>query len=381
MPCTDDASGDTGDRRSCFGCAASAAVQPSLNVKTARSWRGIVATHLAREGCMTVTIGRRELLAALGGAVARPLAARAEQSAMPVIGFIRNTTRDDSADLLKAMHQGLRQTGYVEGRNVAVEYRFADNQLDRLPTMAADLVRRQVAVIVTGGDASSFAAKAATTTIPVIFSTGFDPIEIGLVTSLSRPGGNVTGVSFFSTLGTAAKRLGLLDQLMPKDAIIAYLRNPNSPRGDPELGEVEHAAHSLGRQILILSAGSERELEPAPASLAQHRPVALLLSGDSLFTGLRTRLVVLTARQAVPTMHYLREFTATGGLMSYGASVTDAYRQAGIYAGEILKGAKPADLPIVLPTKYEFVINLKTARALGLQIPDRLLALADEVIE
>jgi putative ABC transport system substrate-binding protein len=207
------------------------------------------------------------------------------------------------------------------------------------------------------------------------------PIEIGLVTSLSRPGGNVTGVSFFSTLGTAAKRLDLLDQLMPKDAIIAYLRNPNSPTGEPEFGEVEHAAHSLGRQILILSAGSERELEPALASLAQHRPVALLVSGHSLFTGLRKRLVVLTARQALPTMHYLREFTATGGLMSYGASVTDAYRQAGIYAGEILKGAKPADLPIVLPTKYEFVINLTTAKAFGLEIPDKLLALADEVIE
>jgi putative ABC transport system substrate-binding protein len=247
--------------------------------------------------------------------------------------------------------------------------------------MAADLVRRQVAVIVTGGDASSFAAKTATTTIPIIFSTGFDPIEIGLVTSLSRPGGNVTGVSFFSTLGTAAKRLDLLDQLMPKDAIIAYLRNPNSPTGEPELGEVEHAAHSLGRQILILSVGSERELEPALASLAQHRSVALLVSGHSLFTGLRRHLVVLTARQALPTVHYLREFTTTGGLMSYGASVTDAYRQAGVYAGEVLKGAKPADLPIVLPTKYEFVINLRTAKAFGLEIPDKLLALADEVIE
>jgi putative ABC transport system substrate-binding protein len=236
-------------------------------------------------------------------------------------------------------------------------------------------------LIVTGGDASSFAAKTATTTIPIIFSTGFDPIEIGLVTSLSRPGGNVTGVSFFSTLGTAAKRLGLLDQLMPKDAIIAYLRNPNSPTGESELGEVENAAHSLGRQILILSVGSERELEPALASLAQHRSVALLVSGHSLFTGLRKRLVVLTARQALPTMHYLREFTATGGLMSYGASVTDAYRQAGIYAGRILKGEKPGDLPVMLPTKFELVINVKTAKALGLEIPDKLLALADEVIE
>ena len=246
---------------------------------------------------------RRKFITLLGGMViAWPLAAQTQQPTTPVIGFIRNTTRDDSADLLKAMHQGLSQTGYVEGRNVTVEYRFADNQLDRLPTMAADLVRRQVAVIVTGGDASSFAAKAATTTIPVIFSTGFDPIEIGLVTSLSRPGGNVTGVSFFSTLGTAAKQLDLLDQLMPKDAIIAYLRNPNSPTGEPELGEVEHAAHSLRRQILILSAGSERELEPALASLAQRRPVALLVGGHSLFTGLRKPLVVLTARQALPTI-------------------------------------------------------------------------------
>jgi putative tryptophan/tyrosine transport system substrate-binding protein len=327
-------------------------------------------------------VKRRDFIKVIAGSVAAwPLAARAQESAIPVIGFIRNTTRDDSADLLKAMHQGLRQTGYVEGRNVAVEYRFADNQLDRLPTMAADLVRRQVAVIVTGGDASSFAAKTATTTIPIIFSTGFDPIEIGLVTSLSRPGGNVTGVSFFSTLGTAAKRLDLLDQLMPKDAIIAYLRNPNSPTGEPELGEVENAAHSLGRQILILSVGSERELEPALSSLAQHRSVALLVSGHSLFTGLRKRLVVLTARQALPTMHYLREFTATGGLMSYGASITDTYRQAGIYAGRILKGEKPGDLPVVLPTRFELVINVKTAKALGLEIPDRLLALADEVIE
>ena len=326
---------------------------------------------------------RREFITLLlgGAAPAWPLAAQAQQPTIPVIGFIRNTTRDDSADLLKAMHQGLTQTGYVEGRNVAVEYRFADNQLDRLPTMAADLVRREVAVIVTGGDASSFAAKAATTTIPIVFATGFDPIEIGLVTSLSRLGGNITRVSFFSTLGTVAKRLDLLNRLMPKDAIIAYLRNPNSPTGEPELGEVERAAHSLGRQIFTLNVGSERELEPALASLAQHRPVALLVGGYSLFTGLRKRVVVLTARQAVPTMHYMREFTATGGLMSYGARVTDAYRQAGTYAGEILKGSKPADLPIVLPTKYEFVINLKTAKAFGLKIPPTVLALADEVIE
>jgi putative ABC transport system substrate-binding protein len=318
---------------------------------------------------------RREFITLLGAvAVAWPLTAHAQQ-AVPVIGFLRNTTRDDSADLLAAMHQGLRQTGHVEGRNVAVEYRFADNQLDRLPAMAADLVRCQVVVIVAGGDASSLAAKAATTTIPVVFSTGFDPIEIGLVTSLSRPGGNVTGVSFFSSVDLAAKRLDLLHQLIPKVAIIAYLMNPNSPIAELELSEVRQAAHSLGRQIL------ERELEAAFASLAQQRSVALLVGGHSLFSGLRNRLVALAARQALPTMHYLREFTATGGLMSYGASFTDSYRQAGIYAGGILKGAKPADLPIVLPTKFEFVINLTTAKALGLDVPLSLLIRADELIE
>jgi putative ABC transport system substrate-binding protein len=275
---------------------------------------------------------------------------------------------------------GLRQTGHVEGRNVAVEYRFADSQLDRLPAMAADLVHRQVVVIIAGGDASSLAAKAATTTIPVVFSTGFDPIEIGLVTNLSRPGGNVTGVSFFSSVDLAAKRLDLLHQLIPKVAIIAYLMNPNSPIAELELSEVRQAAHSLRRQI-VLSVGSERELEAAFASLAQQRSVALLVSGHSLFTGLRNRLVALAAGQALPTMHYLREFTATGGLMSYGASFTDSYRQAGIYAGGILKGAKPADLPIVLPTKFEFVINLTTAKALGLDVPLSLLIRVDELIE
>jgi putative tryptophan/tyrosine transport system substrate-binding protein len=324
---------------------------------------------------------RREFITLVGSAAVWPLAARAQQSAIPVIGFLRNTKRDDSADLLAAMHQGLRQTGYIEGKNVAIEYRFADNQLDRLPGMAADLVQRQVAVIVAGGDASSLAAKAATTTIPIVFSTGFDPVEIGLVTNLSRPGGNVTGVSFFSSVGLAAKRLELLHQLVPKVAVIAYLMNPNSPIAELELAELRQAAHSLGRQILVVSVGNERELDLAFASLAQERSVAVLVSGHSLFSGLRNRLVALAARQALPTMHYLREFTATGGLMSYGASFTDSYRQAGIYAGEILKGAKPADLPIVLPTKFELVINLTTAKALGLDVPLSLLIRADELIE
>jgi putative tryptophan/tyrosine transport system substrate-binding protein len=325
-------------------------------------------------------VNRRDFITLLGGAAAAsPLAARAQQPAL--IGFLRNTSRDDSVELLAAMRQGLKQSGYIEGKNLAVEYRFADNQLDRLPAMAADLVRRQVAVIIAGGDASSLAAKAATTTIPVVFSTGFDPIEIGLVTNLSRPAGNVTGVSFFSSVGLTAKRLDLLDQLMPKVAIIAYLMNPNSPIAELELSELRQAAHSLGRQILVLGVGSERELEAAFAGLAQQRSVALLVAGHSLFSGLRNRLVALAARQVLPTMHYLREFAVAGGLMSYGASITEAYRQAGIYAGGVLNGANPGDLPVVLPTKFELVINLTTAKAFGLEVPLSLLIRADELLE
>ena len=325
---------------------------------------------------------RREFITLLGGAVAAwPLAARAQQPAMPVIGFLRNTSRDDSADLLAAMRQGLRQTGYVEGKNVAVEYRFADNQLDRLPALAADLVRREVAVIVAGGDASALAAKAATTTIPVVFSTGQDPIEIGLVSSLSRPGGNITGVSFFSGIVLGAKRLELLRELLPKATTIAYLMDRNSPFGELGLRELRKAEPSQGLQILVLSVGSERELEAAFASLAQQRAVPLLVAPASLFNSWRDRIAALAARQAVPTMHFMREFTATGGLMSYGTSIPDAYRQAGIYAGGILKGAKPADLPIILPTKYELVINLTTAKAFGLDMPLSLLIRADELLE
>jgi putative ABC transport system substrate-binding protein len=324
---------------------------------------------------------RREFMALLGGAVAWPLAARAQQPAMPVIGFLRNTSRDDSADLLAAMRQGLGQTGYVEGKNVAVEYRFADNQLDRLPALAADLVRRQVAVIVAGGDASALAAKAATTTIPVVFSTGQDPVQIGLVSSLSRPGGNVTGVSFFSGIALGAKRLELLRELLPKATTIAYLMDGKSPFGELGLREARKAAPSHGLQILVLSIGSERELEAAFASLAQQRAVPLLVGASSLFNSWRDRIAALAAHQAVPTMHFMREFTATGGLMSYGTSIPDAYRQAGIYAGGILRGAKPADLPVILPTKYELVINLTTAKALGLDVPLSLLIRADELLE
>ena len=325
---------------------------------------------------------RREFVTLLGCAVAAwPLAARAQQPAMPVIGFLRNTSRDDSADLLAAMRQGLRQTGYVEGKNVAVEYRFADNQLDRLPALAADLVRLQVAVIVAGGDASALAAKAATTTIPVVFSTGQDPIEIGLVSSLSRPGGNITGVSFFSGIVLGAKRLEFLRELLPKATTIAYLMDRNSPFGGLGLRELRKAEPSQGLQILVLSVGSERELEAAFASLAQQRAVPLLVAPASLFNSWRDRIAALAARQAVPTMHFMREFTATGGLMSYGTSIPDAYRQAGIYVGGILKGAKAADLPVILPTKYELVINLTTAKALGIDVPLPLMVRADELLE
>jgi len=326
---------------------------------------------------------RREFITLLGGTAATwPLAARAQQPPampVPVIGFLRNSTRDDSVELLAAMRQGLKQSGYVEGKNLAIEYRFADNQLDRLPAMAADLVDGQVAAIIASGNAASLAAKAATKTIPVVFSTGDDPIQIGLASSLARPGGNVTGVSFLTGGTLAAKRLDLLHQLMPTVVTIAYLSNPNNR--SRQLREVRKAAEALGLQILVLSVDSERDLEAAFARLGQQRAVALLVGADSLFFSLRERLVSLAARQALPTMYYLREYAAAGGLMSYGASITDSIRQVGIYAGGVLKGAKPADMPVVLPTKFELVINLTTAKALGLEVPLSLLIRADELLE
>jgi putative ABC transport system substrate-binding protein len=324
---------------------------------------------------------RREFITLMGGAAAWPLTAHAQQPAMPVVGFLRNSSRDDSVELLVAIRQGLKKSGYVEGKNLAIEYCFADNKLDRLPALAADLVRRQVAVIIAGGNAASLAAKAATRTIPVVFSTGDDPIQIGLVSSLSRPGGNVTGVSFLPTGTLAVKRLELLHELMPKVTTIAYLFNPNNPSLEQELREARKAADALGLQILVVSVGSERDLVPAFAHLAQGRAGSLLVGADSLFFSLSDRIVALATRQALPIMHYLREVTAAGGLMSYGASITDAYRQAGIYTGGILKGASPADLPIVLPTRFELVINLTTAKALGIDVPLSLMVRADEIID
>ena len=298
---------------------------------------------------------------------------------MPVVGFLRSTAAADFARYITAFRQGLGEAGFVEGQNVAIEYRWADNQPDRLPGMAADLVRRQVAVIVTNGFATP-AAMTATATIPIVFTTGFDPVRTGLVASLSRPGGNVTGVVFTIT-DLLAKQLGLLHELVPKAAVIAVLLDPNQPEIEFELREAEAAGRAIGRQILIVKAASEREFNAAFATIVQADAGALLVLGSPIFLARRRQLVVLATRHAMPASYSTREYAEVGGLMSYGASQTDAHRRAGIYAGGIFKGAKPADLPVELASKFELVINLATAKGMGLDIPPTLLARADEVIE
>jgi putative tryptophan/tyrosine transport system substrate-binding protein len=325
---------------------------------------------------------RREFITLLSGAATLPLTARAQQPAMPVIGFLHPASPEGLADRLRGFRQGLKDTGYVEGENVVIEYRWAENQIDRLPELAAELVRRQVAVITTtAGIATALVAKAATTTIPIVFSVAEDPVRLGLVASLARPGGNLTGINVF-IVELAAKRLELLRELVPAATRVAVLVNPtNAANTETTLRDVEAAARALGLQIQVLNASTSREIDAAFATLVRERADALFVGPDSFFTSRRVQLVHLATRHAVPATYALRDYIEAGGLMSYGINIADAFRHVGVYTGRILKGAKPADLPVVQSSKFELVINAQTARMLGLTVPPSLLAHADEVIE
>jgi putative tryptophan/tyrosine transport system substrate-binding protein len=323
---------------------------------------------------------RRDFITLLGGGAAWPFAAGAQRPALPVIGFLSNISPDPIARPMVAFRDGLKEAGYTELQNVTIEYRWAEGRNDRLPELARDLVRRQVAAIVaTGGGTSALAAKAATTQIPIVFSAATDPVQLGLVASLNRPGGNATGV-FILTNDLEAKRLGLLQELVPSGTI-AVLVNPQAPGADAQLSEVHAAAHALSRAAVVLNASSEHELEDAFTAVSKMGAKALLVAADPFFNTRREQIIQLAAQHAVPAIYEFREFPVEGGLMSYGTSLADAYRQIGLYTGRILKGEKPSELPVMQPTKLELVINLKAAKTLGLQVPDKLLALADEVVE
>jgi putative tryptophan/tyrosine transport system substrate-binding protein len=327
-------------------------------------------------------VKRREFITLLSGAaVAWPVAARAQQAAVPVIGFLSTLSPESNTPRLAAFDRALKEFGFVDGRNVAIEYRFVQGQYDRLPEMADELIRRQVAVIVAaGGEPSALAAKSATSTTPIVFVMGSDPVKAGLVTSYNRPGGNLTGINILTDT-LEAKRLGLLRELVPRAAAVGLLWNPRFASAESQLRDVQEAARVINMTIRALPASTDREIELAFETVAQERIRALAVAADPFLTMSGDKIVALAARAAVPAMYEFRGQVAAGGLMSYGIDVVDVYRQAGVYVGRILKGEKPADLPVLQPTKFELVINLKTAKALGLNVPDRLLALADEVIE
>jgi putative ABC transport system substrate-binding protein len=325
-------------------------------------------------------VKRREFITLIGGAAAWPFAAWAQQSAMPVVGFLSGLSPATSGNLVAALRQGLNESGFIEGQNVAIEYRWADGRYDRLPALAAEFVHRQVTVIVASGPSAALAARTATSTLPIVFSSGIDPVKLGLVVGLNRPGGNITGVSHFST-ALEAKRLELLHELVPNAAVIAMLVNPTFPNADAITDDMRVAARSLGLKLNVLNASSEHDLDGAIASIARLRVGALIVASDPFFLSRRDQLVALAAHHTVPAIYQFREFAAAGGLMSYGANLAYGYRQVGIYVGRICKGEKPVDLPVVQPTKFELVVNLKAAQALGLTVPPTLLARADEVIE
>jgi|NGEPerStandDraft_6_1074524.scaffolds.fasta_scaffold83401_1 putative ABC transport system substrate-binding protein len=325
---------------------------------------------------------RREFITLLGGAaVTWPVAARAQQPTRPVVGYLHSATSDTAAHFVVAFRNGLKESGYVEGQNVTVEYRFAEGQYDRLAALAADLVQRKVAVIVaSGGDPPALAAKAASATIPIVFISSSDPVKLGLVASLNRPGGNATGVNVFTSM-MAAKRLELLRELVPQDAVLAALVNPGSPSAVTQSEDLQEAARVSKQKLIVLKASTESDIDLAFATLVQQRAAALLVDTDAFFLNRRNQFSALAAHHRIPTIYAQREFVVAGGLMSYGVSLADMNRQLGVYVGRVLKGEKPADLPVQQPTKFEFVVNLITAKVLDLEIPAKLLVLADEVIE